>query len=184
VRQATREAGVLLIVDEIQTGCGRTGRFLACERDGIVPDIVCLGKGLGGGIPVGATAVSPAVAEQVRRGIHTSTFGGNPLACAGALAVLSLLSDAQMASVADSGARFMARLNERVGATCEVRGRGLMVGVVVGPRRDEVLKGLQRRGIIAIPAGSDVVRFLPPFVASAEDLDRAADALGETVREG
>jgi len=93
VRLAANDAGVLLIVDEIQTGCGRTGRFLAMEHEAVSPDIVCLGKGLAGGIPVGATAVTPAVAARVPRGIHTSTFGGNPLACAGALAVLALLTD-------------------------------------------------------------------------------------------
>jgi LysW-gamma-L-lysine/LysW-L-ornithine aminotransferase len=183
VRRATLDAGVLLIVDEIQTGCGRTGRFLACEREQVSPDIVCLGKGLAGGIPVGATAVTPAIAERVPRGIHTSTFGGNPLACAGALAVLALLTPEQLCANETAGAAFLERLRARVGGSCAVRGVALMAGVVAGARRDEVLKGLQRRGVIAIPAGLDVVRFLPPFVAAAEDLDRAADLLAETLAE-
>jgi acetylornithine/succinyldiaminopimelate/putrescine aminotransferase len=178
VRQAATGAGVLLIADEIQTGCGRTGRFLALEHDGVSPDILCLGKGLGGGVPCGATAVSAPIAAAIPRGLHTSTFGGNPLACAGALAVLGLLSDERLEDVERLGARFAARLTEVLPAAATVRGRGLMVGVAVPDRRDDVLKALQREGILAIPAGSDVVRFLPPYVVCAEDLDRAADALG------
>jgi len=177
VRQATSDAGVLLIVDEIQTGCGRTGRFLALEHERVSPDILCLGKGLAGGIPVGATAVTEAVAARIPRGLHTSTFGGNPLACAGALAVLALLTDEALARIGLLGARFLGRLREAAPGA-DVRGMGLMAGVPAGDRRDAVLKALQQEGILAIPAGSDVVRFLPPYVVSAEDLDRAADAVG------
>jgi acetylornithine/LysW-gamma-L-lysine aminotransferase len=183
VRQAASEAGVLMIVDEIQTGCGRTGRFLAVEHERVSPDIVCLGKGLSGGIPVGVTAVTPAVAASVPRGIHTSTFGGNPLACAGALAVLALLTDALLGEVARLGTGFIAGLRTGSGRPAAVRGVGLMVGVAVGDRRDGVLKEMQRRGVLAIPAGSDVVRFLPPFVAPEEDLARAATLFGEILGE-
>jgi acetylornithine/succinyldiaminopimelate/putrescine aminotransferase len=182
VREATAEAGVLLIVDEIQTGCGRTGRFLALDHDHVSPDIVCLGKGLAGGIPVGATAVSSQVADRIPRGIHTSTFGGNPLACAGVLAVLALLTDELLAEVSRLGGRFIARLRQEAGHEADVRGMGLMAGVSVGERRDGVLKALQRQGVLAIPAGADVVRFLPPYVVSEEDLDRAATLLGDAVR--
>lgn len=179
VRRATSDAGVLLIVDEIQTGCGRTGRFLALDHAQVRPDVVCLGKGLAGGIPVGATAVSESIAARIPRGIHTSTFGGNPLACAGALAVLGLLTEERLAEIGSRGARFIARLREAVSRSTQVRGAGLMAGVVAGARRDDVLKALQRREVLAIPGGSDVVRFLPPFVASDEDLDRAAGLVGE-----
>ena len=180
VRRAATDAGALLIVDEIQAGCGRTGRFLAVEHAGVSPDIVCLGKGLAGGIPVGATAVTETIARRIPRGLHTSTFGGNPLACAGVLAVLALLSDEQLARVAMLGDQFMTRLRQAVPAA-DVRGRGLMVGVSVGDRGDAALKALQREGILAIPAGSGVVRFLPPYVVSSDDLLRAADALGRAV---
>jgi acetylornithine/LysW-gamma-L-lysine aminotransferase len=178
VRRLATEAGVLLVVDEIQSGCGRTGRFLAVEHEGVSPDIVCLGKGLAGGVPVGATAVTPAVAASIPRGLHTSTFGGNPLACAGALAVLDLLSGERLAYVAAQGERFMERLREAAPSAGSVRGVGLMVGVQVGARRDEVLKGLQREGILAIPAGEDVVRFLPPYIVWPEQLEAAAEAFG------
>ena len=178
VRRLTTEAGVLLVVDEIQSGCGRTGRFLALDREGVSPDIVCLGKGLAGGVPVGATAVTREVAASIPRGVHTSTFGGNPLACAGALAVLNLLSDELLGQVAALGDHFMARLREAAPSAATVRGAGLMVGVQVGACRDEVLKGLQREGILAIPAGDDVVRFLPPYIVRPEQLDAAAEAFG------
>jgi LysW-gamma-L-lysine/LysW-L-ornithine aminotransferase len=183
VRRAASDAGVLMIVDEIQTGCGRTGRFLAMDHEEVSPDILCLGKGLAGGIPVGATAVTGAVAASVPRGIHTSTFGGNPLACAGALAVLALLTDEQLGDVARLGAAFIERLRQEVPDESAVRGLGLMVGVATGPRRDDVLKALQRGGVLAIPAGSDVVRFLPPYVVSKQDLERAAVLFGEALRQ-
>ena len=185
--EVCRRRGVLLIVDEIQTGCGRTGAFTASGEAGIVPDILCLGKGLAGGIPVGATVVSSAVAVRVPRGAHTSTFGGNPLAAAGVLAVLDAVNDELLTQVRERGARF------REGLTAvtrdwglEVRGRGLMIGVVVGEGRDQVLKALQRERVLAIPAGKDVVRFLPPYVAGEGDLTGAArafeTALGRGVR--
>jgi LysW-gamma-L-lysine/LysW-L-ornithine aminotransferase len=177
IRRLTGEAGVLLIADEIQTGCGRTGRFLALEHESVSPDIVCLGKGLAGGIPAGAVAVSGMVAGAIPRGLHTSTFGGNPLACAGALAVLNLLSPECLSGVERLGELFTARLREVLPPSMTVRGRGLMVGVSVPERRDEVLKSLQRNGILAIPAGADVVRFLPPYIVSPDDLLRAAETL-------
>jgi LysW-gamma-L-lysine/LysW-L-ornithine aminotransferase len=184
VRQAASHAGALLVVDEIQTGCGRTGRFVAVERDAVSPDIVCLGKGLAGGVPVGATVVCASVAAAVPRGLHTSTFGGNPLACAGALTVLGLLTDALLADVERLGGRFTARLRSVVPVDCEVRGLGLMIGVSMPAGRDEALKALQRAGILAIPAGTDVVRFLPPFVVSEAELDRAAEVMGDVATRG
>jgi LysW-gamma-L-lysine/LysW-L-ornithine aminotransferase len=178
VRQICDDAGVLLILDEIQTGCGRTGRFTVAEREGVSPDILCLGKGLAGGIPVGVAAVGARVAGKIVRGSHTSTFGGNPLACAGTLAVLDLLTEATLQSIASLGELFASRLRRiESPLVADVRGRGLMVGVAVRDRRDAVLKGLQQEGILAIPAGSDVVRFLPPYIVQPEHLDHAAEAL-------
>jgi LysW-gamma-L-lysine/LysW-L-ornithine aminotransferase len=178
VRRVCDEAGVLLILDEIQTGCGRTGRFTAAQHEGVSADILCLGKGLAGGIPVGVTAVGQRVADKVTRSSHTSTFGGNPLACAGVLAVLDLLTEAALAAIAKLGEDFTTRLSRiRSELVAEVRGRGLMVGVAVKDRRDTILKGLQQEGILAIPAGSDVVRFLPPYIVQPEHLERAAETL-------
>lgn len=181
VRSLCDASGALLILDEIQTGCGRTGTFLASEPDGVVPDLLCLGKGLAGGVPVGATVVQPTVARAVGRGVHTSTFGGNPLACAGVIAVLSLISPEHLAEVTRVGDAFRHRLAAVRGAAGEVRGRGLMVGVAVGDARDPLLKGLQREQVLAIPAGPDVVRFLPPLVVEAEQLEAAAEAVGRVL---
>ena len=178
LREVCTARQVLLIVDEIQTGSGRTGVFTESEREGVEPDIICLGKGLAGGIPVGVTAVSPAVAERLARGVHTSTFGGNPLAAAGVLATLSVLTLDALARVDQIGRDWMTRLAAIEGDHIEeVRGRGLMVGVAVRGGRDQILKNLQKEGVLAIPAGEDVVRFLPPLIVAAEQLTDAADAL-------
>lgn len=169
-----RSRGALLILDEVQTGTGRTGDFLASQAEGLAYDIVTLGKGLACGIPVGATLVSAEVGDKIPRSSHTSTFGGNPLAAAGALAALEILDDALAAHVRALGEHFRIGLramdNERITA---VRGRGLMIGVEVRSRRDEILKGLQEAGVLAIPAADNVVRFLPPYIIQREHIDEA-----------
>jgi acetylornithine/LysW-gamma-L-lysine aminotransferase len=170
--------GVLLILDEIQTGCGRTGRFLASGREGVRADILCLGKGLAGGIPVGVAAVSAEVARAISKGAQTSTFGGNPLACAGVLAVLDALTDELLARVEDLGSWWIGFLKTVSSpAIKEIRGRGLMIGVEVEGDRDRILRDLQRNKILAIPAGDDVVRFLPPYIVDKQQLVAAADTL-------
>lgn len=184
VRRNCSERGVLLIVDEIQTGGGRTGWFTECERQGVEPDILCMGKGLAGGFPVGIAAVSPAVAARLPRGLHTSTFGGNPVAAAGVLAGLSLLTAERLAHVREVGARFVAAVQAAAGpAIVAVRGRGLMVGVQVrAAQRDAALKALQKERVLAIPAGEDVVRFLPAITIGCEQVDEGARALTEIAR--
>ncbi|MGH9869661.1 MAG: aspartate aminotransferase family protein [Candidatus Polarisedimenticolia bacterium] len=182
-RDLCAQRGVLLILDEVQTGCGRTGAFTAAAGEGVAGDITCLGKGLAGGVPAGATVVSPAISAAIPRSAHSSTLGGNPLACAGAAAVLSCVDDDMLARVTRLGAMFRERLGRiRHDRIAQVRGRGLMVGVQMRGARDEVLKGLQRERVLALPAGADVVRFLPPYVVEPEHLERAAAAL-ETVLE-
>jgi acetylornithine/LysW-gamma-L-lysine aminotransferase len=174
-----REAGALLILDEIQTGTGRTGRFLRSQAEGLSYDIVTLGKGLAGGIPVGAALVSAAVAGKIPRGAHTSTFGGNPLACAGIRATLRLLDDGLLEHVATIGAYFLAELRRLSSPLIkEARGEGLMIGVEVAGNRDDILKGLQRERVLAIPAGESVVRFLPAYIFEKEHADAVVAALG------
>jgi len=170
-----RSFGALLVLDEIQTGVGRTGHFLAAQaEDGLSFDIVTLGKGLGGGIPIGATLVSQAVAEKIPRSAHTSTFGGNPLAAAGVLAVLDLLDEATLVHVRRLGNDFLERLRTIESAVIvQVRGKGLMLGMEVSRGRDDILKALQRERILAIPAADHVVRFLPPYILESSHVDEA-----------
>ena len=177
-REICTARGVLLILDEIQTGTGRTGTFLASAREGIEADIICLGKGLAGGLAVGATVVSAEIASRAVRSSHTSTFGGNPLACAGVNAILDYLEDAELERISRLGLYFRQEMDRLRGdRVTAVRGRGLMIGAVVPERRDEVLKGLQREKVLAIPAGNEVVRFLPPYIIEKEHIDRTVAAL-------
>jgi acetylornithine/LysW-gamma-L-lysine aminotransferase len=167
-----RSRGALMIVDEIQTGTGRTGRFLASHAEGLTYDIVTLGKGLAGGIPVGATLVSAAVAQAIAKGAHTSTFGGNPLAAAGILAVLELMDQERLDHIAAIGKRFLEGLRRFSSPhIVEARGRGLMIGLELRRSRDEVLERLQRGGVLAAPAGKNVVRFLPPYIVEMTHVD-------------
>jgi acetylornithine/succinyldiaminopimelate/putrescine aminotransferase len=183
VQRACADKGVLLITDEVQTGAGRTGRFLSAEHECVAADIVCLGKGLAGGIPVGATIVTRAVADRLARGAHSSTFGGNPLALAGVRFVLAALDAALLERVSLIGEVFLAALRQIAhGLVVEARGRGLMLGLVVSDRRDDVLRGMQKRKVLAIPAGSNVVRFLPPYTIEPGHIDHAVTALRETLR--
>ena len=174
-----RSRGALLILDEVQTGTGRTGHFLASHSEGLFYDIVTLGKGLGGGIPVGATMVSQNIAERIPRSSHTSTFGGNPLAAAGILGALEILDEALLAHVREIGGYFLENLLKiRSDLIVHVRGRGLMLGLEVNARRDEILKELQKEKILAIPAGDNVVRFLPPYIIEKTHMDRALEKIG------
>jgi len=170
--------GALLLIDEIQTGTGRTGTFLASASEGIAYDILTLGKGLACGIPVGATLVSPRVADRIPRSAHTSTFGGNPLAAAGILAALELLDGPTAEHVRRTGEYFREGLRAIGGSEiAAVRGRGLMIGIQVRSRRDEILRRLQDEKVLAIPAGDDVVRFLPPYVVQKDHIDGALRTL-------
>ena len=170
VREICVKRHILLIIDEIQTGMGRTGRFLASE--GVSGDIVCLGKGLGGSIPIGATVVNKKVVSRIPKHIHTSTFGGNPLACAGVFATLQLLDEGRLDHIRKLGNYFLTRLSSlRSPNILGVRGSGLMLGLVVKDQRNQLLKLLQDQRVLAIPAGENVVRFLPPFILEKEHVD-------------
>ena len=181
-----RERGALLIVDEIQTGFGRTGRLWACEHAGIVPDLLCLAKGIAGGIPMGATCLGPRM-PALAPGLHGSTFGGNPLACAAALATLDEIEERRLPEGATTrGALLRARLEQIARAAPlvrEVRGLGLMLGVELQVRAQPYLEALAERGVLAQPAGPYVIRLLPPLVIEPEQLERVADALGDVLRE-
>ena len=178
VRQLCTDHGVMLIVDEVQTGYGRTGMMFACEYAGIEPDLICLGKAIAGGVPMGAIGISDKV-QNIKPGVHGSTFGGNALACAAALAVLDVYEEEQLAArSAELGAYFQERLQEINSPLIrEVRGLGLMIGVELKIRAMGVVRGLMDRGVLSLTAGPTVLRLLPPLVISKDEIDAVVEAI-------
>lgn len=164
--------GCLLIVDEIQTGFGRTGSLFVHEQFGIAPDLLAMGKAIAGGVPMAAVGIGARVGA-LSAGIHGSTFGGNALSCAAAHAVLDVIETDNLVGRSQKlGAYFMARLNEINSPLIrEVRGMGLMIGVELRVRVAPVLKAMMMRGYLVLNAGSKVVRFLPPLVISQAEID-------------
>ena len=178
LRQLCDERGALLVIDEIQAGLGRTGRWFAFEHAGVLPDIVTLGKGLAGGVPIGAVAWRKSLGLMLS-GSHGSTFGGNPLACAAAVAALTTLRDDNLPQQsAEHGAWLVEALRELNHPNVrEVRGLGLMVGVELRGRVTPVLKAMQERGVLALPAGINVLRLLPPLIINRDELSQVVDAV-------
>lgn len=178
LRRLCDERGALLIVDEVQTGFGRTGRWFACEHVGVTPDLLCLGKAIAGGVPMGAIGVGPRV-TGLGPGAHSSTFGGNPLACAAALATLAVYEQEELpARAAEMGACFRRRLEAIESRLIRgVRGLGLMVGIELRIRAMPVVASMMEEGVLALTAGRTVLRLLPPLVITQEDLERVADVI-------
>jgi LysW-gamma-L-lysine/LysW-L-ornithine aminotransferase len=173
-----RERGALLILDEVQTGFARTGALFACEHYGLSPDLLCLAKSMAGGLPMGAVLVGERVGALPSQS-HGSTFGGNPLASAAALATLDYIESERLAEhAAELGTWFQARL-QRIESPVvrEVRGLGLMVGMELKQKVTPYLQALMAQGVLALPAGLTVMRFLPPLVIGQADLAHAADAV-------
>ncbi len=178
VKELCGQKNVLLILDEIQTGAGRTGHLLASEEEVLAYDILVLGKGLAGGIPAGATLVSQKVGAKIQKSIHTSTFGGNPLAGAGILTTLEMLDEERLLHIRKTGDYFLSKLKKiTTDVPMKVRGKGLMIGIEVTDKRNEILKKLQDEKILAVPAADNVIRFLPPYILEKEHVDMAVDAL-------
>jgi predicted acetylornithine/succinylornithine family transaminase len=173
--------GLLLIVDEVQTGVGRLGEMSGCQRYGITPDIMTLAKGLGGGVPVGATLFSEAVSHGFERGSHASTFGGNPLACAAAATVLDVVNTPEfLANVTLCGAQLRGGLQKLVdaGRALEVRGAGLLNGLVMDADAAQVGALVNRcrlHGLFLNSAGGTVIRMVPPLVCAPEDVTDALE---------
>lgn len=183
VHALCRQQDVLLIVDEVQTGFGRTGKFFACEHADLQPDILTMAKAMAGGLPMGAMAIGERV-QTVHKGAHSSTFGGNPLACAAALAVIDIMHEEHLPEHAAAvGAYFMDRLRALGSAKIrDVRGRGLMIGVELREKVAPHLRGLMERGVMALAAGVTVLRFLPPLTISQEEVDTVVTQLAEVLR--
>ena len=166
-----------MLIDEVQTGIGRTGDFFAFQHEGIVPDVVTMAKGLGAGLPIGAVLARGKAAELFTPGSHGTTFGGNPVACAAANAVLDTVDDAFLAEVRRKGEKLAASVAALDGVQ-EVRGRGLMLGVVLDRpvAKDVVAKGLERGVIVNAPSTS-VVRLTPPLIITDNDIDAAVERI-------
>ncbi|MCJ7635040.1 aspartate aminotransferase family protein [Candidatus Bathyarchaeota archaeon] len=187
LRELCDKMNVLLIFDEVQTGFGRTGKNFACEHSGVIPDIICLAKAVGGGLPLGVTIAREEVMAAMKRGEHSSTFGGNPLVCAAGSAAIDILVGENLAERASTlGKYLVGRLEEthnRYNIVREVRGMGLMIGVECRFDIYNILMGAQNKGVIVLDAGRNILRFLPPLVITKEQLDRAATIVDEVVGE-
>jgi acetylornithine/N-succinyldiaminopimelate aminotransferase len=182
LRKLCTETGTVLIFDEVQTGVGRTGTFYAFEKEGVVPDVVTLAKGLGGGVPIGAMLANEEVARGFEPGTHASTFGGNPLATAAALYVQQTLDERGLLEhCRDVGAHLgsaLLRLAERRKPhTRGARGRGLLQGLVLEGDASTIVSAARARGLLVSAAGGNVVRLAPPLVATKADIDDAVQIL-------
>jgi acetylornithine/N-succinyldiaminopimelate aminotransferase len=174
------EHGALLCLDEIQTGVGRTGTFFAFEQLDVKPDLATLAKGLGNGLPIGALVVSDDAAGAFAPGHHGSTFGGNPVSCAAACAVVDAIDGELLANVREQGVTLQAGLTALPGLS-DVRGAGLLVGADTERPAAEITAAALERGLVALTAGEHVLRLAPPLVVSGEQVDRALTILGEAL---
>jgi len=182
VAQICHERGALLLVDEVQTGFGRTGRMWASQRYGVAPDLIALAKSIAGGLPMGAVAIH-ARFGPLPQGSHGSTFGGGPLVCAAGRAALRELVGRDLpGQAAAKGEYVLDRLRAlKLPRVREVRGLGLLVGLELKERVQPFLGALMERGVLALPAGPNVLRLLPPLVIEYEQLDKVIVAIGEVL---
>ena len=181
VRKICDENGSLLVFDEIQSGLGRTGRMWASEHWETTPDIMCLAKGIAGGVPMGATLVRPDILSVMKKGEHSSTFGGNPLACAAGTATLQALTqDGLVENAKNMGEKFLHGLNDlksRHKIIREVRGKGLMIGVELKFEVKDILMEGIKKGLLLLYSGRNILRLLPPLVISDEDVTKSLQIL-------
>lgn len=179
-RAITAAHGALLVLDEVQTGIGRTGAFYAHQHDGITPDIITLAKGLGGGLPIGACVAVGAAGDLLQPGSHGSTFGGNPICTAAAVAVLKALADGDLIARAGMLGKTLSHGIEELGHPLvdHVRGKGLLQGVVLSaPRAKDVELAARDAGFLVNAAAADVVRLAPPLIISEEQIESFLTAL-------
>jgi len=188
LRRTCNEAGAVLIFDEVQTGNGRTGTFYAFEGEGVVPDIVTLAKGLGGGVPIGAMLANDEVARGFEPGSHASTFGGNPFATAAALYVQKAIDEQGLVERAHEmgahlGSALLRLAERRRPRTRGARGRGLLQGILVDEPA-EVVAAARAKGLLVSLAGSNVVRLVPPLIVSRAEIDEAVAILDDVLGSG
>ena len=179
VEKLCRERDIIFICDEVQTGNGRTGRLYAYQAYGVSPDIVTTAKGLGGGLPIGACMLFEKCAGVFGHGDHGSTFGGNPVVCAGAYSILSRIDEKLLVSVREKGEYFCEGL-KKIDGVKEVTGMGLMIGIHTDKPAAEVANECMKRGLLVLTAHSNV-RLLPPLTISKDDIDFALKILNEVI---
>ncbi|HXE91746.1 MAG TPA: acetyl ornithine aminotransferase family protein [Terriglobales bacterium] len=193
LRRICDEHGILLVADEVQSGCGRTGKWWAIQHAGVEPDIVCSAKGIASGMPLGVTLTRAEMMDWVP-GSHASTFGGNPVCIAAALATLDIIEREAMKNAADVGGHILDRISDwprKHPMVGDVRGRGLMIGVEIvanqkskvpaGKQRDRIVELAFERGVLFLGAGETALRIAPPLVVTREQADAALDALEESI---
>jgi predicted acetylornithine/succinylornithine family transaminase len=174
--QAAAAGPALLCLDEVQTGVGRTGTFFAFEQLGVRPDLVTLAKGLANGLPIGALLAADELPDALLPGDHGSTFGGNPVSCSAACAVVDAIDEELLANVRDRSVELVATLTGLAGVL-EVRGRGLLLGAVLDRPAAAVVDACRERGLLVLTAGESVLRLAPPLVASREHVHEAGEIL-------
>jgi acetylornithine/LysW-gamma-L-lysine aminotransferase len=181
-RRICDERGALLIVDEIQSGFGRTGKIFAIQHYGVTPDLLTCAKSLAGGVPMGAVLIGRKI-KNLTPGVHGSTFGGNPLSCAAAIAALTVIEEEDLpGQAAEKGAYLMEKLKRIESPQIrEVRGLGLMIGIEMKHKVAPYIKALQERKIITLNAGMTVIRLLPPLVITYEQIDHLVDVLTQVL---
>jgi 4-aminobutyrate aminotransferase len=196
LRELCDRHGILLIFDEVQSGIGRTGKMFAAEHWGVAPDIMTLAKGLGSGLPIGMVLAKRSIMQNWTRGAHGNTFGGNPICCAAALATVDLVSREYSANAAKMGEHFMRRLRsfaDKYPVVGQVRGKGLMIGMELVTDRiaktpakklcDALITRAYHNGLILLSCGQSTVRFMPPLVIEAADVDEAMDIVEHSLNE-
>jgi acetylornithine/LysW-gamma-L-lysine aminotransferase len=183
VRKLCDDNGILLIFDEIQAGLGRTGRMWASEHWDTVPDILCIAKGIAGGVPMGVTMVRPDILDCISKGEHSSTFGGNPLSCAAGTATLQALTQDGLIDNADKMGKLfregLERLKEKHTIIREIRGKGLMIGIELKFEVKNILMEGIEKNLLLLYSGRNILRLLPPLVISEEDVTKSLDILDE-----
>ena len=181
VRKLCDEKGILLIFDEIQAGLGRTGRLWACDHWNTAPDILCLAKGIAGGIPMGVTLVRPDILDSMSKGEHSSTFGGNPISCAAGIAALKALTEDGLIENSEKMGKIfregLENLKEKHTMIREIRGKGLMIGIEMKFEIKDILMGLIKEGVLMLYSGRNILRILPPLVISENDITKVLHAL-------
>ncbi len=182
LQEKARAAGSLLIVDEVQSGMGRTGKWWAHQHWGLEPDIMTAGKGIGGGVPMGVTVATESVAQALKVGEHSSTMGGNPLASAAGAATIKAV-DGLLDKVEDRGRAIMSGINRANSPLVrEVRGKGLMIAIDLKVRFRDVLLEAMNNGLISLYSGLTVIRFLPPYIINSKDIADAVEIFSKSIQ--